>query len=90
MSYVVRAAETIAAQLQPGQLVVLESTVWPGATATVVRPILERGGLRAGSDFFLGFSPEREDPGNESFGTRDIPKIVGADDKHTRERLAQF
>jgi len=64
MSYVVRAAETVAAELRPGQLVVLESTVWPGATATVVKPILERGGLKAGADFFLGFSPEREDPGN--------------------------
>ena len=90
MTYVVRAAETVAAHLRPGQMVVLESTVWPGATARVVRPILERSGLRAGADFFLGFSPEREDPGNHRFGTRDIPKIVGADDKHSRELLAQF
>lgn len=90
MAYVVRAAETIARHLRPGQMVVLESTVWPGATAHVVKPILERGGLRAGLDFFLGFSPEREDPGNHQFDTRDIPKIVGADDKHSRELLAQF
>lgn len=90
MTYVVRAAETIARHLRPGQMVVLESTVWPGATAQVVKPILERDGLRAGVDFFLGFSPEREDPGNHQFGTRDIPKIVGADDKHSRDLLAQF
>ena len=56
----------------------------------MVKPILERSGLRAGTDFFLGFSPEREDPGNEKFDTRDIPKIVGADDKHSRDLLAQF
>lgn len=90
MAYVIRAAETIATHLRPGQLIVLESTVWPGATATVVKPILERGGLRAGIDFFLGFSPEREDPGNHQFGTRDIPKIVGADDRHSRDLLEQF
>ena len=90
LSYVVKAVETIAQWLRPGQLVVLESTVWPGATTTVVQPILERGGLRAGEDFFLGFSPEREDPGNETFSTRSIPKIVGADDARSRELLDQF
>ncbi|MFZ1726753.1 MAG: nucleotide sugar dehydrogenase [Albidovulum sp.] len=90
LSYVVKAVETIADWLRPGQLVVLESTVWPGATTTVVKPILERGGLRAGEDFFLGFSPEREDPGNETFSTRSIPKIVGADDVQSRELLDQF
>jgi len=90
LGYVIRAAETIARNLRPGQMVVLESTVWPGATAQVVKPILERFGLRAGVDFFLGFSPEREDPGNHQYGTRDIPKIVGADDKHSRDLLALF
>lgn len=90
LSYVVKAAETVAAHLRPGQLVVLESTVWPGATATVVKPILEAKGLRAGVDFFLAFSPEREDPGNHSFSTRSIPKIVGADDDHSRELVDQF
>lgn len=90
LSYVVKAAESIAKWLRPGQLVVLESTVWPGATTTVVKPILERGGLRAGEDFFLGFSPEREDPGNETFTTQSIPKIVGADDAQSRELLDQF
>lgn len=90
LSYVIRAAETIAAWLRPGQLVVLESTVWPGATTEVVKPILERGGLKAGIDFFLGFSPEREDPGNETHTTRSIPKIVGADESHSRDLLEAF
>jgi UDP-N-acetyl-D-glucosamine dehydrogenase len=90
MSYVVRAAETVAGELRPGQLIVLESTVWPGATQTVVRPILERGGLKAGSDFFLGFSPEREDPGNAKFDTKSIPKVVGADDPQSRDLLDRF
>ncbi len=90
LGYVLRAAESIAGRLRPGQLVVLESTVWPGATATVVRPILERGGLRAGEDFFLAFSPEREDPGNHSFETRTIPKVVGADDPRSRDLVDLF
>jgi UDP-N-acetyl-D-glucosamine dehydrogenase len=90
LSYVVKAAETIARHLRPGQLIVLESTVWPGATTTVIKPILERGGLRAGVDFFLAFSPEREDPGNETFSTRSIPKIVGADDPQSRDLVDQF
>ena len=90
LTYVTRATETIAANLRPGQLVVLESTVWPGATATVIKPILERGGLRAGVDFFLGFSPEREDPGSATHTTRTIPKVVGADDRHSRDLLDLF
>ncbi|MBC7143210.1 MAG: nucleotide sugar dehydrogenase, partial [Rhodobacteraceae bacterium] len=90
LSYVIRAAEGIAERLRPGQLVVLESTVWPGATATVIRPILEARGLRAGEDFFLAFSPEREDPGNATFDTRSIPKVVGADDTRSRELIDQF
>jgi UDP-N-acetyl-D-glucosamine dehydrogenase len=90
LKYVVGAVERIAEWLRPGQLIVLESTVWPGATSTVVRPILERRGLRAGVDFFLGFSPEREDPGNATFSTRNIPKIVGADDAQSRELVDQL
>jgi UDP-N-acetyl-D-glucosamine dehydrogenase len=90
LSYVLRAVEGIAQWLRPGQLVVLESTVWPGATATVIRPILESGGLRAGEDFFLAFSPEREDPGNHSFETRTIPKVVGADDARSRDLIDLF
>ncbi|MGR3762442.1 nucleotide sugar dehydrogenase (plasmid) [Roseobacteraceae bacterium NS-SX3] len=90
LRFVTAAAEEIARWLKPGQLVVLESTVWPGATATVVQPRLEAGGLRAGSDFFLGFSPEREDPGNESFDTRSIPKVVGADDTQSLQLAEAF
>ncbi|MGH3644357.1 MAG: nucleotide sugar dehydrogenase [Mycobacterium sp.] len=77
LSYVVDTAERIAQHLRPGQLIVLESTTYPGTTDEIVRPILERAGLRAGSDFHLAFSPEREDPNNRDFSTRTIPKLVG-------------
>jgi UDP-N-acetyl-D-glucosamine dehydrogenase len=70
--------------------VVLESTVWPGATASVVKPILESSGLSAGDDFFLAFSPEREDPGNAKYDTRSIPKVVGADDAKSRDLIDLF
>ena len=79
LSYVKATAETIAPRLRPGHLVVLESTTWPGTTREVIKPILERGGLRSGVDFYLGFSPEREDPGNENFVTATIPKVVGGE-----------
>jgi UDP-N-acetyl-D-glucosamine dehydrogenase len=77
LSFVVKAVEAVAAALRPGQLVVLESTTYPGTTEEVVRPMLEAGGLAAERDFFLAFSPERVDPGNEQFTTRTIPKVVG-------------
>ncbi len=77
LSYVSKTAETIAEQLRPGQLVVLESTTYPGTTEEVMQPILERGGLRVGRDYHLAFSPEREDPGNPRFNTKTIPKLVG-------------
>jgi UDP-N-acetyl-D-glucosamine dehydrogenase len=77
MSFVVAAVESVAAHLHPGMLVVLESTTYPGTTMEVVQPILEKGGLRAGVDFHLAFSPERVDPGNRTFNTRNTPKIVG-------------
>jgi UDP-N-acetyl-D-glucosamine dehydrogenase len=77
LSYVVETAKTVARHLRRGQLVVLESTTYPGTTDEVVRPILERGGLRIGVDFHLAFSPEREDPNNRDFTTRTIPKLVG-------------
>jgi UDP-N-acetyl-D-glucosamine dehydrogenase len=77
LTYVVNSTKAIAAQLRPGQLVVLESTTYPGTTRDVVLPILEAGGLRAGHDFFLAFSPEREDPGNPTFSGANIPKVVG-------------
>lgn len=79
LSFVINTTEAIATRLRRGQLVVLESTTWPGTTDEVMRPRLERAGLKSGTDFFLAFSPEREDPGNENFSTSTIPKVVGAD-----------
>jgi UDP-N-acetyl-D-glucosamine dehydrogenase len=69
--------KSIGDYLRPGQLVVLESTTYPGTTRDVLRPMLEAGGLVAGTDFFLAFSPEREDPGNPKFSASNIPKVVG-------------
>ena len=77
LSYVVRAVETVASTLKPGQLVILESTTYPGTTDEVALPMLEAGGLKVDRDFFLAFSPERVDPGNQTYTTRNIPKIVG-------------
>ncbi|RMG03769.1 MAG: nucleotide sugar dehydrogenase [Nitrospirae bacterium] len=77
LSYVVSTTETVSRYLRKGQLVVLESTTYPGTTDEVMRPILENSGLRAGKDFFLAYSPEREDPNNKAFTTRTIPKVVG-------------
>ena len=78
LTFVVKSGEAIAPHLRPGQLVVLESTTYPGTTDEVLLPILEKGsGLKAGRDFLLAFSPEREDPANGKFSTRTIPKVVG-------------
>jgi UDP-N-acetyl-D-glucosamine dehydrogenase len=77
MSFVLNTGETISRYLRRGQLVVLESTVYPGATDEDLRPVLEKSGLKAGVDFFLAFSPEREDPGNKGFSLSNIPKVVG-------------
>ena len=77
LTYVVSAVNEIRKYLRPGQLVILESTTYPGTTEEVVRPALESAGLQAGRDFALAFSPERIDPGNASFNTRNIPKVVG-------------
>ncbi|MFE6281991.1 nucleotide sugar dehydrogenase [Streptomyces sp. NPDC057877] len=78
LSAVTAATHAVAARLRPGQLVVLESTTYPGTTEEVVRPLLEReSGLKAGADFALAFSPERIDPGNTGHGLRDTPKVVG-------------
>jgi UDP-N-acetyl-D-glucosamine dehydrogenase len=79
LSYVESTARAIAPRLRRGQLVVLESTTYPGTTDDVIKPILEATGLKSGVDFFLAFSPEREDPGNPDFGTTGIPKVVGGD-----------
>jgi UDP-N-acetyl-D-glucosamine dehydrogenase len=77
LSYIVSAVEEIALRLHPGMLILLESTTYPGTTDELVVPILERGGLKAGRDFFVAFSPERIDPGNPTFGTHNVPKVVG-------------
>ena len=77
LSYVVLAVDAVRARLRPGQLVILESTTYPGTTDEVVQPALEEGGLKAGKDFYLAFSPERVDPGNPTYTTRTIPKVVG-------------
>lgn len=84
LSYVIATTEAIAKHLRPGQIVILESTTYPGTTKEVMQPILERSGLKAGVDFFLAYSPEREDPGNLDFSTAKIPKVIGADDAHSR------
>ncbi len=77
VSYIIAASEAVAAALRPGQLVVLESTTYPGTTREVLQPALERTGLRAGKDFHLCFSPERVDPGNREWTTRNTPKVIG-------------
>src|SRR5687767_2420323 len=77
MSYIVSAVEAIGGHLHPGMLIVLESTTYPGTTDEVVQPLLEATGLKAGVDFFIAFSPERVDPGNPMFQTRNVPKVVG-------------
>jgi UDP-N-acetyl-D-glucosamine dehydrogenase len=77
LSYIADTGHMLRPHLRPGQLVVLESTTYPGTTEELLQPILEESGLRAGVDFFLAYSPEREDPGNRDFATRNIPKVVG-------------
>ncbi|HEC14171.1 MAG TPA: nucleotide sugar dehydrogenase, partial [Rhodospirillales bacterium] len=79
LSYVVSTTKAIGEYLRPGQLVILESTTYPGTTAEVLRPILERRGLKSGQDFFLAYSPEREDPGSKTHDTATIPKVIGGD-----------
>jgi UDP-N-acetyl-D-glucosamine dehydrogenase len=85
LSYIVAAVEQVAKYLRAGQLVVLESTTYPGTTDEVVRPMLERGGLIAGRDFFLAFSPERVDPANPEWHTGNTPKVVGGVDRASTE-----
>jgi UDP-N-acetyl-D-glucosamine dehydrogenase len=90
LSFVEATATAIAKRLRPGQLIILESTTYPGTTNEVVKPILQRSGLIAGKDFFLGYSPEREDPGNAEYGTAMIPKVVSGDGTAARDLAAQF
>jgi UDP-N-acetyl-D-glucosamine dehydrogenase len=90
LSFIVATSQTMAQHLRSGQLVVIESTSYPGTTDEVVKPILEAGGLSSGVDFFLGFSPEREDPGNREFQTGTIPKIVAGDGEVASELICLF
>ena len=90
ISFVTNTAEQVVKILQPGQLVILESTVFPGATEELVVPILEQGGLRAGDDFFVAFSPERIDPGNTKIKVQDIPKIVGGINETSTAKAMEF
>lgn len=88
LTYIVKSVKAIAAALRPGQLIVLESTTYPRTTRDEVLPILAATGLAAGKDYFLAFSPEREDPGNANFSTTTIPKVVGGLDPASRELAA--
>lgn len=88
ISYVKSSAEAIAKHLKKGTMVVLESTTYPGTTEELLKPILESSGLKCGEDFYLGFSPERVDPGNKQFKTKNTPKVVGAIGSDAREVIA--
>ncbi len=85
LSYIRAASATVASVLRPGMLVILQSTTSPGTTTQIMQPILEAGGLRAGDDFLLAFSPERVDPGNTRFTVRNTPKVVGGVDERSTE-----
>jgi UDP-N-acetyl-D-glucosamine dehydrogenase len=86
VSFIVAAAESVAANLRPGQLVVLQSTTHPGTTEEIVKPILERGGATIGRDVFLGYAPERVDPGNKSWTIKTTPKLVAGVTDECRRR----
>ncbi len=85
LSYIIKTSEKIAKYLHKGQLIVLESTTYPGTTEEICLPILEKSGLKEGKDFYLAFSPEREDPGNPNYSVRNIPKVVGGVSKEATE-----
>ena len=85
LRYIESTGQQIASSLRPGQLVVLESTTYPGTTRDVLLPILLSSGLQVGEDFFLAYSPEREDPGNQQFSARGIPKVIGGIDAQSLE-----
>ncbi len=90
LSYIRNTSQDIAKNLEAGTLVVLESTTYPGTTTEVMKPLLEKSGLRAGEDFFVGFSPEREDPGNADFHTATIPKVVSGDGEMAGQLAVAF
>ena len=89
LSYVIYESEEISKYLQPGQLVILESTTYPGTTSEVVLPILKRSGLKGGLDFYLAYSPERVDPGSKNYNIRNTPKVVGGIDSQST-KLAEL
>ena len=90
LRFVEQTSEMVRQWLRPGQLVVLESTTYPGTTDEVVKPILSATGLRSGVDFFLGFSPEREDPGNTAYSTATIPRVVAGDGPEATKLITDF
>jgi UDP-N-acetyl-D-glucosamine dehydrogenase len=90
ISYIVSAATEIVRYLHPGMLIILESTTYPGTTEEVILPMLEETGLKVGQDFYLAFSPERVDPGNATYHTRNIPKVVGGVTKVCTELATEF
>jgi len=83
LSFIINTSEAVSANLRKGQLVVLESSTWPGTTEEVMKPILEKNGLVCNRDFWVAFSPEREDPNNPNYSTKTIPKVVGANDPYS-------
>jgi UDP-N-acetyl-D-glucosamine dehydrogenase len=85
MSYIVNTSEALAKHIRRGQLIVLESSTYPGTTEDCMKPILEKSGLKGDKDFWVAFSPEREDPNNPNFNTRTIPKVIGANTETARQ-----
>lgn len=85
MNFIIDTSETVSKYLRKEQLVVLESSTWPGTTEELMRPILEKSGLKCGKDFYVAFSPEREDPNNSKYSTKTIPKVIGANDRYALE-----
>jgi UDP-N-acetyl-D-glucosamine dehydrogenase len=90
MSYVISACELVASILRKGHVVILESTTYPGTTTDLIIPILEKTGLKCNVDFFVAYSPEREDPGNKHYSTHTIPKVVGADNPEILALTVKF
>ncbi len=90
LSYIESVCQSLKTYLRKGQLISLESTTYPGTTEELIKPILESSGLKCGSDFFLAYSPERIDPGNIDYNTKNTNKVIGADDKYSLELASSF